>query len=171
MNTRAGLTALRALGLAAAILLFVIAIFSDSSWKDLVGWGLAIVSLVLVVDELSGADLRGKVPAGGKVDRWRTLAKAVSFAAAAFFFFIGAIVDDATTWFALGFLSIAAAVTVDHLADFAVLGDVVQDLADRDAPAAAAPATPAAPAYTCAKCGTGMTADQKFCPSCGAARA
>jgi hypothetical protein len=171
-NTRVALTGVRALGLAAAIVLFVIAIFTDSHWLDLIGWGLAIVSLVLVVDEVSGSDLRQKVPAGGKVDRRRLVAKTAAFALATVVFFIGAIVDDPTAWYALGFLAIAAAVTFDHLADFAVLGDVIEDLTDRPAPApvAAAAATPAG-GYTCAKCGHQLDAQQKFCPNCGTPRA
>jgi hypothetical protein len=43
---------LRAILLAVAILLFVIAVFSDSSYADLLAWGLAATAAALLVEEL-----------------------------------------------------------------------------------------------------------------------
>jgi hypothetical protein len=43
---------LRALLLAVAIILFVIAVFSDSSYADLLAWGLAATAAALLVEEL-----------------------------------------------------------------------------------------------------------------------
>ncbi len=43
---------LRAILLAVAIVLFVIAVFSDSSYPDLLAWGLAAAAAALLVEEL-----------------------------------------------------------------------------------------------------------------------
>jgi hypothetical protein len=43
---------LRAILLGVAILLFVIAVFSDSSYADLIAWGLAATAAALLVEEV-----------------------------------------------------------------------------------------------------------------------
>jgi hypothetical protein len=49
---------LRAILLAVAILLFVIAVFSDTSYPDLLAWGLAATAAALLVEELGlGANM------------------------------------------------------------------------------------------------------------------
>ena len=43
---------IRAILLALAIVLFVIAVFSETNWDDLVAWGLAATAGALLVEEL-----------------------------------------------------------------------------------------------------------------------
>jgi predicted cobalt transporter CbtA len=43
---------LRQILLGIAVILFVIAVFSDTSWADLVAWGLAAFAAAFLVDEL-----------------------------------------------------------------------------------------------------------------------
>jgi hypothetical protein len=43
---------LRGILLAVAIILFVIAVFSETNWDDLVAWGLAATAAALLVEEL-----------------------------------------------------------------------------------------------------------------------
>ena len=163
----------RAGGLAVAVVLFVIAIFSDSAWQELSGIGLAMVAIVMFFDAL-----RRRRGAGA-------LVKLVALAAAALFFVLAALVNTSNSldMFALGFILLTLSVIADHLTDFAAVRAALAAAADHQeasspaAAAAPAPTPPApAPAATeaagkCAKCGEPLKADERFCTSCGAARA
>jgi len=56
----------RAILLAVAILLFVIAVFSESSYPDLLAWGLAATAAALLVEELG---LNTRLGTGGGMRR------------------------------------------------------------------------------------------------------
>lgn len=55
---------LRGLLLIVAVILFVIAVFSDSNWSDLVAWGLAASAAALLVEEM-GWNTRFGAPRAG----------------------------------------------------------------------------------------------------------
>ena len=156
----------RAGGLAVAVILFVIGILSDTAWDEMVGFGLAIVAIVMFFDTLHHR--RGK----------GAIVKMAALAAAALFFVLAAIVDSGNVFdmLALGFIFLALSVIADHLTDFAAVRAALAAAADHQeaaAPAAAAATAPAASeaGAKCAKCGEPLRADERFCTACGTARA
>jgi chromate transport protein ChrA len=146
----------RVVGLTVAVILFVVAALSDSSWQKLSGFGLAIVALAMLVDTFYR-----------HTDHYtHALLRAFGLGLSTLFFFLAAVVSasNALHLFAMAFVGLALAAIADHIPDFE---QALKGLRSAR-PQPAAPPTPVA--NVCAHCGHPLEGAERFCTACGTPR-